>query len=572
MNSLFLLLGAGIILVFGYRYFSRYLLVSVFRIDSAGHTPDSNTPTSIATRWARADARPAELMAFHFAAVAGPSTVTGVGIAVYWGWVPAFLWLVIGSAVAAGTFTMGSLWLRGIQPDIGLLAMLSNKLNRVFLPFAAVVMLVLLTGLSALIAFLSARILSAFPDLIAPLLVVIGIALGLPRFRRDRATHLASVLPMWLLAVLLVLLSIWITTGMTLGFSGALNLDWRGRSLLTVDGPFVWLVLMLLFSVFTQRRGFSDLQKHFGILTSAMAVVLMLVFLVGLAIYHPPLTAPRFTETTGPGVLPWLVVTVVSGAFAGFHFLIAYGVTGRHLGAIKDSRPVGYGAVMLELILALTALLVFAAAIGTTGAWKSFYGNWERLPGNAEMLGHYVSGLVNVSSHTGISPPLIEGLAALVLICLGLTSLMALLRVLRELLQESGQRSRRLEYLAQGHHGDWVAFGLILLLAVANGRGSTGLAVEPILAPLGYLLAGLAVLLMLVQRDQWQPPEPVLAGLFVLAMIAGLAGLGGMILEWYRQYAFGRLAGGLLLLALYLGLIAETLRQWVQHRKTTPDA
>src|SRR4051794_8874943 len=106
MNALFLVAALAVVFVFGYRFYAKLLALDVFRLDKNYSTPAQT----------RADGRdvipanPHLLFGYHCAAV-GAFAAIGPVVALAWGWVPAFLWITIGSAVVAGTYALGGFWL-----------------------------------------------------------------------------------------------------------------------------------------------------------------------------------------------------------------------------------------------------------------------------------------------------------------------------------------------------------------------------------------------------------------------------------------------------------------------------
>ncbi|MHB8551496.1 MAG: carbon starvation CstA family protein, partial [Acidiferrobacterales bacterium] len=103
INSVFVLFAALVVFAFGYRFFSKFLAVWVFRSDATYSTPvpaaaDSADPIS-STRHMP--------LAQHIGSLAAAVTIIGSTLAVAWGWIPVFLWVTVGSVVAAGTYAMG---------------------------------------------------------------------------------------------------------------------------------------------------------------------------------------------------------------------------------------------------------------------------------------------------------------------------------------------------------------------------------------------------------------------------------------------------------------------------------
>lgn len=575
MNSIFLILCTLVIYFFGYRYFARFLGKTIFRIRPAppAESAAPATPSSIAERLVNAASGRHELLGFHFATIATLTTVSGASIAVYWGWVPAYLWLLVGSSVAAGSFAIGSIWLRRRSMDsetdngtgTGLYPAITTNLPRQLAPFFLVLLTLALLVFTGLFTYLSAILLVSFPSMTWPLLVTLLVVGLLSRVTVNQDPVLGSRLPSYLVALLVILLSIWISQGKTIGFSGSLNFDLSGGSLVSVDGITAWGILMLLFFVFVQRQPFDGWQKSFGVLTAVMSVLLLILFYLGIAVAYPSMSAPAFSAKS-PGLLPWLFITLTTGAYAGLHFLFAYSVTAPKLGQESDTIYIGYGATLLEGLFALSVVLVFGSLIGSKDVWTGLYQSWSGLPDGAAMLGHYVNGVVYAAGQLAVGSDISETWTALVLVCLSMVSSIALLRVLRVLLQELGVRYG-VERLGAVKFSSWTAFVLLLLtLVMINGADSIK-TLEQVLGTGQYLLASLALSIIannLANRDQLVLPAWIL---LAISSIIALVGLGALVAHWSGDLFSFRLVFSLALALLQGALLASVgLKLWKKYR------
>ncbi|MDX5151720.1 MAG: carbon starvation CstA family protein, partial [Acidiferrobacterales bacterium] len=108
MNSLFLIASTLVIYFFGYRYFARYLHRKVFRLPVAVKNPAA-PDTSIVKQIQNASSMRHEMLGFHFAAITGLTVVSGASVAIFWGWVPALIWVFVGSIVMGAVHDFGAL-------------------------------------------------------------------------------------------------------------------------------------------------------------------------------------------------------------------------------------------------------------------------------------------------------------------------------------------------------------------------------------------------------------------------------------------------------------------------------
>src|SRR5512135_665069 len=107
MNSLVLVIAAAVAFAFGYRFYSKLLALGVFRLEE-----DYSTSAPLAPAGEKpATANRHLVFGHHVATLAGGIAVTGTVISLIWGWAPAFLWAVVGTVTAAGTYGLGALWM-----------------------------------------------------------------------------------------------------------------------------------------------------------------------------------------------------------------------------------------------------------------------------------------------------------------------------------------------------------------------------------------------------------------------------------------------------------------------------
>jgi len=107
MSSLVLLIICVVVFVLGYRFYSRLLALGVFRLDVNYSTPAQ----SLADDKDIVASNRQVILGHHVAIIAGPTTIVGSAVAVIWGWIPAVLWVLVGTTVAAGVYGLGSFWL-----------------------------------------------------------------------------------------------------------------------------------------------------------------------------------------------------------------------------------------------------------------------------------------------------------------------------------------------------------------------------------------------------------------------------------------------------------------------------
>jgi carbon starvation protein len=546
MISLFLLIVAAIVLALGYRYYSKLLALWVFGLQANYSTP------------ARERADDTEFFAtnkhvvfgHHFAIVAGATTLAGTGVAVIWGWIPAFLWVVAGTAVAGGTYALGSMWLavrHNAQPlpDIAA-AYMGSRATTLFLALT----LPLLLLVNATLVWLGAELLATHPAAVAPFWVQLAIAMGISLFLyRSSGT---TVLSVSLVALVVSWLTLWLLSKLLFAFSGELNIDIRGHSLLSFDATVVWLILLLVSTFYVVRQAVWKLMQPRGYLVAIHTGVLLALLFIAMVVRHPTIVAPNFsTPTTGPGVMPWIFVTLTSGAIAGFYVLFATGITGRQLAYETDARYVGYGVALAEGVLALSVILISVAGFSTAQEWTSFYASWKGIQSLPKLADLYIDGFAFFTQAIGIPGGFARMFAAFVIISLIAATLDAGIRLQQELLTALARRYP-LPRLGDQRTALLTTLVLVAAFALYEGHGRGALALWPLFGYWNQILAVAGFVLMaFALHRQGRAPWP----LVVLALL--LLALGTWALLW--QLALWWTGGNWLLLAFGASLLVLTI-------------
>lgn len=566
MISLFLLIVGAIVLALGYRFYSKLLALWAFGLDVNYSTPARE----------RADA--AEFVAaskhivfgHHFAIVAGATTLAGTGIAVIWGWVPAFLWVVGGTAIAGGTYALGGLWLavrHGGQavPDIAA-AYLGSRAAALFLALA----LPLLLLVNAVLVWLAAELLATHPAAVVPFWVQIAIAMGLGIFLHRRAG--AALLPASLGALAVSWLTLWLLSKLLFAFSGALNIDLRGHSLLSFDATVVWVILLLVSTYYVARQAVWKLMQPRGYLVTLHTGVLLTLLFIATIVRHPTVVAPNFNSPApGPGVMPWIFVTLTSGAIAGFYLLFSTGITGRQLSNETDARYVGYGVALAEGVLALSMIFIAVASFNTAEEWTAFYASWEGIQSLPKLAGLYIDGFAFFTQILAINGEFARMFAAFVVISLIAVTLDAGIRLQQDLLIVLARRYP-LPRLGDKRTALLTTLALVGAFALYDGHGQGALALWPLFGYWNQVLAvaGFALIAFALHR-QGRVLWPVVVPALLLLVLGAWALLWQLAL-WWSSANWLLLVLGSGLLALTIWLAWEALRVGRQAVSTGQDA
>lgn len=557
MNALFLLLAALVVFGFGYRFYSRLLSLGVFRLDDNYSIPAPDSPPGED----RLRLKRHLLFGQHLASLAAGAAVMGSVISLIWGWIPAFLWVVVGTVIAAGTYGLGSLWLSlrypGLNPAEIAARLLGHPAHILFALFAFLLLLIM----NAACATLAAQLLSAYPQAVLPFWVIVVLAFVLGGFLHGRENF--KFIPASLIALTLSLTAVWLLGEIPVAFTGALDLE-TSESFVSFDANVVWVLLLFLYGYHATRQPMWKLIRPRGYLTALLLGILLFVCYLAVLIDHPVLVAPEFHAGPDiPATLPWLFITLTSGAVAGIHLLVANGITARQMKRDTDARYIGYGGALVLGLLALSAIIIGGTGFAGTPEWTQHYASWEGIRDLRKAFELYINGFARLTDGIGLDPSLARTLAAVVMIGLLVATLEAGLRVQKHLLTGVMEQFPSLSFLP-GNERTQIA-GIVILsvvLALHHPHGLGGLAWWPLFGVADLMLAVLGFSLLAVAlRQSGRPTIWVVAPLIFLAIVAHWA-MAALVSHWWSGNDWLLLILGIVLLVAEIGLILLAVRTW----------
>jgi carbon starvation protein len=545
MKAIYLVaLGLGAF-VFGYRVYSRYIAEKIFRLDPDFKTPAHEFRDDV-------DFIPTDrrvLFGHHFTSVAGAAPIVGPAIAVIWGWLPAFLWVVIGTVAAGAVHDFATIWISVRHKARSMCNLTTHIIGARSKWLFLLVVFILLTMVNAVFALLISTLFVQNPGAVLPVWIQMPIAMtvGYLIYRRGNKLLVPSL-------TALVLLYVFVALG------------WQfqdhvyGTVLPTVmrDSNVPWIVVMLAYCFLASSLPIWFLLQPRDYINAHQLLLALGVIFLGVLVLNPTVQAPAINsaDTGSPSLIPFLFITVACGAISGFHGLVGSGTTSKQLAAETDARYVGYLGTLGEGSLALTSIVVCTAGFATFDLWKEHYASW----GNAASGGltAYVNGVAVMAGGVGIPLELGKVFASVVVICFAATSLDSSVRIQKYILNEFGE-----DFGISPLRNTWVASLVAVLLsgllALHDGVGRGGMVLWPLFGTSNQLLAGLSLLVVTLylrrlDRPSWITLVPM--G-FMLAMTTW-----AMVVQLFDHIQHGRaflILMGSVILFCELWLIAEAL-------------
>jgi len=375
LNSAYILVAALCTYTIGYRFYSKWIAARVLMLDDRRATPcevhDDGKDFVKTNKWI--------VFGHHFAAISGPGPLVGPVLAAQFGYLPGTLWILIGVVLGGAVQDFVILFCSIRRDGKSLAQMIKDEMGTAAGAVAVVAVLAILIILLAVLALVVVNALGESPWGIFTVGATIPIAMfmgGYLRFWRVGRVREVTVM-----GVVLLLLAVW-------GGQYVYHQPALARFFSLGKEPIAWSVILYglaasvlpVWLLLAPRDYLSTFMKLGTIFALAFGVLVVLPDLT-----MPPLT--RFTEGTGPvvpgGVFPFCFITIACGAISGFHTLVASGITPKIITRESYARPVGYGAMCLESLVAIMAMI--AACTLEPGVYLSMNVDVGDLPGAAKV-------------------------------------------------------------------------------------------------------------------------------------------------------------------------------------------
>ena len=536
MNGLVLLLIGIAVLLCGYIFYGRYLC-------KKWGVGETNEPTPAHTMEDGIDYVPAKapvLMGHHFSSIAGAGPITGPISAAMFGWLPCMLWILVGGIFFGGVHDFGALFasVRHKGKSIGeiISANMSLRAKRLFIIFSYLTLILVVAAFASIVAGtfaakyvdgqvdLAASATPASVAMVSLLFIVIAVAFGFMVYRRNAPMGVSTIAGVIAICLCMVI-----------------GMNWHPIYLSNT----AWMWIVGLYIAIASVTPVWILLQPRDYLSSFLLYAMLAIAAIGVVIAHP-----NMVDSTGAGlvaigdgmnaagikqpIFPVLFTTIACGAISGFHSLVSSGTTSKQLDKETDAKPIAYGGMLLECVLAVITLVAIAYARQTghtAGATDIFAGG---VAGMASQIAGGNQSLFNI----------LYTLLVLTYSAFCLTSLDTATRLARFMFQEfwiDGTKGETPEnvtglkkvmanpYIAtgitvvlgillglNGYAKIWALFGsanqllaALALLAVATWLGNVGKDNKMFLIPMAFMLCVTIASLLI---NSWQQFNVILAG------------------------------------------------------------
>ncbi len=512
-----------------YRTYGRFLARKIFRLDDSRPVPAEVLSDGVDY----VPTRKGIIFGHHYTSIAGTGPIVGPAIGIIWGWVPALVWVFVGSIVMGAVHDFGALVVSLRNQGRSMSEITARYVNRrARMLFFLIVFLELLIVI-AIFCVVIASVFKMYPGSVFPIWmeVPIAVGLGLAIYKWKRNVALATAAAVFLMYVTVVI---------------GEHVPLKMPDLAIAGGMFpavgVWVIVLLVYAFFASAVPVTALLQPRDYINAWQLFVMMALLAVGVAgsafvSEHFRVSAPGYNTALPadvPPIWPFLGVTIACGAISGFHGLVASGTTPKQVRKEGDALFVGYGSMLMEGALAVLVIVAVAAGLGMglqvggetlTGevAWRHHYSSWSAVTaGLGAKLAAVVKGAANMLTTLGIPKGLGQVIIGVFIASFAGTTLDTATRIQRYVIGELGG-TFRVKALANR----WVATGVAVVTAglLAFGAGKTpgtgAMTLWPMFGAVNQLLAALALLvitLYLKRRTNWGWLVTALPCLFMLVL------------------------------------------------------
>lgn len=440
MNSVVVLIIGFIVFFVGYRIYAKYVDTKIIKADPKRATPAKMYMDGVEFMPTSKNI----LFGYQFKSIAGAGPVLGPIIALQWGWLPALVWILLGTLFIGWVQDYSSA-MAAMRHEGASMGGLSHKLIS---PRARIILL-------SFIYFYLLLIAGAFGA------VVVNTAIGLKGspmawlFMTGSGLLAGQMIYRWKKDIILTTVATVVITlfGIWLGTKFPSNLI-LGESL--SNSRVLWGLAAFVFCYFAAVLPIWRFALPINYVASYVVLLGLFFGIIGIFVLHPNITLPAYTSFTikiGP-IWPILFVTVACGAISGWHSLVSSSGTARQLEYETDARPVGGGVMFVEMMLALFALITAGAVFASSSEYAA-----ALVKGPA---GVFAAGVGKFLNAVGLPLDIGKTYGSVMMIFLAVTILQLVIRFMRiatsELLSDVSPVFRNV------HIGTLIASGLGLLL------------------------------------------------------------------------------------------------------------
>ena len=511
MQSIAIVILGIIGMMFGWFVYSKFIASRIFKLDDSFVTPAHTeqdgvdfVPTNKVVLWGH-----------HFTSVAGAAPIVGPAIAVYWGWVPAVLWVVFGTILFAGVHDMGALWASSRHKGKSMGALSESVIGKRSRSLFMIVIFLVLLMVNAVFGVVIANSFVSQPNAVFPAWMAIAVALVIGQLLKRNF----ALVPLCLVGIAVLYASVYFGSYIPISLP---------ETMFGLADKANWIIILFVYAAIASLLPVWMLLQPRDFI-NGMQLLVGLFLLYGAVFFSlPDITAPAFNTQTAidsPSLIPLLFVTIACGAVSGFHGIVASGTSSKQLDKETDARFVGYLGAIGEGSLALITIVAVSgvAFAASPEEWHEVYSHL-----GAGSVGAFITGGANlIQQGWGLPVDFSSTILAVMVVLFAGTTMDSGVRLQRYIIQEWGD-IYAINLLKNGVVATLLAVGCCLLLAFGAGgaSGSGGMIIWPLFGSTNQILASLNLLVISVMLIKLgRPAKYTLIPMVFVLVMAFFAGL-----------------------------------------------
>ena len=519
MGALLIMILAFIGYIIMYQLYGKFIGNKIFALSGTAKAPSMEFEDGVDYVPTRKEI----IFGHHFTSIAGTGPIVGPAIAIIWGWVPAIIWVFVGTIIMGAVHDFGALVISMRNQGKSIAEYTAKYVNDRTKIFFFLIVFLELWIVIAIFGLIIAIVFAMYPTSVLPVWVEVAIAIWLGHliYKKGKNVMTWSIIAVAIMYVT-VIIGAWVPIKMpAIGGMPATG---------------VWTIILLIYAFIASTLPVTTLLQPRDFINSHQLVVAMVLLVLGaffsgfggkLDIVAPAVQA---NPSGAPPLWPFLFITIACGAISGFHALVSSGTSGKQVRTETDSLFVGYGSMLMEGALATLVIVAVSAGIGIaytpkgaetlTGvaAWTTHYSSWAAANGLGAKLTAVVDGSANMIATLGIPKGIAIVIMGVFVASFAGTTLDTATRIQRYVLAELFS-DIRLPALGGKYVATAIAVISAAILAFVTGASGTGaLTLWPLFGATNQTLAALALIIIALYLHTKGGAKWMIAGLPAIFM------------------------------------------------------
>jgi len=519
MGALLIMILAFIGYIIMYQLYGKFIGNKIFALSGTAKAPSMEFEDGVDYVPTRKEI----IFGHHFTSIAGTGPIVGPAIAIIWGWVPAIIWVFVGTIIMGAVHDFGALVISMRNQGKSIAEYTAKYVNDRTKIFFFLIVFLELWIVIAIFGLIIAIVFAMYPTSVLPVWVEVAIAIWLGHliYKKGKNVMTWSIIAVAIMYVT-VIIGAWVPIKMP-AIGG-------------IPATGVWTIILLIYAFIASTLPVTTLLQPRDFINSHQLVVAMVLLVLGaffsgfggkLDIVAPAVQA---NPSGAPPLWPFLFITIACGAISGFHALVSSGTSGKQVRTETDSLFVGYGSMLMEGALATIVIVAVSAGIGIaytpkgaetlTGvaAWTTHYSSWAAANGLGAKLTAVVDGSANMIATLGIPKGIAIVIMGVFVASFAGTTLDTATRIQRYVLAELFS-DIRLPALGGKYVATAIAVISAAILAFVTGASGTGaLTLWPLFGATNQTLAALALIIIALYLHTKGGAKWMIAGLPAIFM------------------------------------------------------